>query len=1033
MSFDTEADTSLDVAVVGMAGRFPGADDVDDFWRLLADEREGLRRFTRAELEAAGEWEDSPAFVPVRGTIADPECFDAELFGVSARDAVAIDPQHRVFLECAWSALESAGFAPRHTKASVGVYAGTSANTYLFQILPWLREHTDAIDAVMHGDKDFLATRVAYKLDLRGPAITVQTACSTSLVAVHLACQALLAGDCDMALAGGVTVRFPHVSGYEYVEGSIAAPDGHCRAFDHRAAGTVGGSGVGAVVLMRLDQAIAERATILGVIRASAVNNDGAAKVGFTAPSVAGQARVVRAALETAGLAPENISYVECHGTGTRLGDPIEVAALREVFASAPAGHRCGIGSVKSNIGHLDTAAGVASLIKVLLAMRHRTLPASLHVESVNPELLLGPGPLHVNAKTTAWNASTLRAGVSSFGIGGTNAHVVLEEAPASAVSPCTRGHRLFVWSARTAESVAAAVQRSDPRIAALAGGDRADAAYTLAVGREQLRTRAWAVLPSHGPEASIASRVVHAPASVGSAPPVAFVFSGQGTQYFGMASGLYENEPVFREEVDACARELATMLDVDLRDIVFRRTGTDAGSGKPTSNVAAGERPAEDVFTRTDWVQPALFVVEYALARWFMRLGLTPSALIGHSVGEYVAACIAGVFSRRDALRLVVERGRLMAAAPPGAMCAVELPETAVRELLSETTIVAALDGKVIEIAAVNGPRACVVGGEPSAVEALVAELTRRGVAARRLPVGHAFHTRMMDDAIEPFVQFVASVSRSRPSLRIMANGTWLAGERATDPSYWGEHLREPVLFAAGIQALREELPGVVFVELGPGRSVPAAEEPAPAAPPRTVGAASVSPDAIATCRRPRDARSDSEVLLAAVGELWGRGVDLDLAALYAGEARRRVPLPTYAFARERYSAIEAAPRSGAFATQAAPADVPSPLQVTVVRKPRPALETPFVALETEVEEQVAAVWGEVLGVTGFGADDNFFELGGDSLSLVRLRSRLNERFAIDVTLARLNDSPTIADQAYFVELLVIEQLEQLEQQQGA
>src|SRR5689334_704855 len=671
------------IAIVGMAGRFPGARNLDEFWRNLHDGVEAISSFSEEELRAAGI--DSallrdPAYVKAGGILEDIELFDASFFGINHREAEMMDPQHRVFLECAWEALENAGYNSDSYDARIGVYAGHGLTSYLLSNLYSNRQSIWALSggqSLLGNEKDYLSTRVSYKLNLSGPSISVQTACSTSLVAVHLACQSLLNGECSMALAGGVTISVPQKAGYKYEEGGIMSPDGHCRTFDASAKGTVAGSGVGIVVLKRLEDALASGDTIHAVIKGSAINNDGSQKAGYTAPSIEGQAAVISEALHMAGVEAATIGYVEAHGTGTVLGDPIEVAALTQAFrAGTDAKEFCAIGSVKSAIGHADTAAGVAGLIKTVLALKHKQLPPSLHFEVPNPGIDFADSPFYVNAKLGEWtsNGTPRRAGISSFGIGGTNAHVIVEEAPDGAAAGTVRPLHLITLSAKTAGALAtsagnlAAHLRQHPEL------NVADVAHTLQRGRKAFDHRLVvvcrdldeAVAALEAQDARVVTSVQET-----NDHPVLFMFPGQGAQHPGMSAELYEVEPAFRKQIDLCSELLRPHLGCDLRSLLYP---------SQENFDEAGERLKQTMFT-----QPALFVVEYALAKLWLSWGVRPRAMIGHSIGEYVAACLAGVLSLEDALMLVAMRGRLMQSTPPGAMIAVPLPDGELRPLLPE------------------------------------------------------------------------------------------------------------------------------------------------------------------------------------------------------------------------------------------------------------------------------------------------------------------------------------------------------------
>ncbi|WMD07318.1 type I polyketide synthase [Streptomyces sp. FXY-T5] len=880
-----------DIAIVGMAGRFPGARDLDEFWANVRDGVESVSFFTDEQLLAAGaapDHLDQPNFVRAGACLPGIDMFDAEFFGYTAREAEIMDPQHRVFLETAWQALEHSGHDPARFDGDIGVFAGAGSNGYLAHVYshPEIVETTGGTQILLGNELGFLSTRVSYKLDLRGPSVSLRTACSTSLVAVHLACRSLRERECDMALSGGVFLNLEQERGYFHQEGSFVSPDGHCRPFDARAAGTLFGSGAGAVVLKRLDDALADGDTVYAVIKGSAVNNDGAVKVGFTAPTVAGQARVIADALRDAGTDPAAIGYVEAHGTGTSLGDPIEVRALTKAYEGVPPA-TVALGSLKSNFGHLDAAAGIAGLIKTVLAMWHETLPRTLHFQSPNPDIDFAAGPFTVQRDTAPWPRSgkPRLAGVSAFGFGGTNAHVVLQEGPPQGrpdagedARPDEHPSHLLVLSAR---NHAALEELSDAMAARLRRGPArlTDVTYTAATGRHRFPVRRAVT----GPDAASLAAALEArdPARVttgecgGTPPRVAFLLSGQGGQYPGMARELYAHEPVFRDAVDLCLKELASRGDADagLLDLLL-----DA----ERSETAAAE------LDRTRLAQPALFVLEFALARLWASWGVEPAALLGHSLGELVAACLAGVFTPQDALALVALRGRLMQEQPTGAMLSV---------VADRATVESLLPGDVF-LAAHNGPKDCVVSGGHTAVAAFAALLSERGVATRPVSTSHAFHSPMMQPMVDRFVAAVAAVPRQAPRTRFVSNttGTWITDDEARDPAYWGRHVLAPVEFDAGVRTLAEE-PDLVFLEVGPGQTLTSlARRVVTGEAPRLV---------TSTLPHRQDKRHPVEAAQRALGQLWLAGGEPDWAAFHEprqGGRRRRVALPTYPFQGKRY-----------------------------------------------------------------------------------------------------------------------------------
>ena len=959
------------IAIIGMAGRFPGSRNIAEFWQILKDGSEMIRQFTDAELRAAGVSEDEladPEYVKSGVVLQDLDMFDAAFFGFSPKDASIMDPQHRVFLECAWEALEDAGHAPESFKGSIGVYAGSGMNSYMIYNL--LTNHSLLETAGLFlvrqtgNDKDVLATRVSYELNLHGPSINVQTACSTSLVAVHLAFQSLLNQECDMALAGGVTIEFPHSRGYMYREGEILSRDGHCRAFDADASGTVFSSGAGVVVLRRLEDALADHDTIHAVLLGSAINNDGSRKVGYLAPSVDGQAEVIAEALAVAGVEASEISYVETHGTGTRVGDPIEVKALTQAFRqSTQARGYCAIGSLKTNIGHLDTAAGVASLIKTVLALQHRQIPPSLHFRKPNPLIDFQGSPFFVNAHLTEWKADRMprRAGVTSLGIGGTNAHVVLEEAPSiEERTTIEKPYQLLVLSAKTARALEQASRNLGGYLREHGELRLQDVAHTCQSGRKAFaHRRALAVATSEEARALLGKndpRRVFTGQAAPEIPGVVLMFSGQGSQYVNMGRELYETEAVFRAQLDFCAERLFPDLGFDLRTLLF-----------PLAQASAA---AEEKLSRTCFTQPALFSIEYALAQLWIALGIKPSAMIGHSIGEYVAACLAGVFSLEDALHLTAVRGRLMGEMSAGSMLAV----SAVAQALTVP--------KELAIAAINGPEQCVVSGPVEAIQKFAQDLERQQIPCRLLHTSHAFHSAMMDPVLESFRTHVIKVPLRPPQTPYLSNltGTWIAPSEATSPDYWTAHLRNTVRFSDGLAELFR-VPRRVFLEVGPGQALTSLARQHSAKP----KIARVLP----STRHPQEKTSDALFLLNTLGQLWITGHPIDWDRLHAGSAVQRISLPTYPFERQRFW-IE--PGGKLFGGEKGVA-VPKPearfrnqwfhqrvwKQVPIGKTSRldPACVLVFldgIGLGAEISKQLTALGHEVLGVN---AGDGYQRLG--------------------------------------------------------
>ncbi|MBN3885003.1 MULTISPECIES: type I polyketide synthase [unclassified Nostoc] len=869
--------TGLEIAIIGMSGCFPEAENIEQFWLNIRDGIESIHRFHDQELKDLGV--DAALlsdinYVKAEGVVEGIDLFDASFFDISPREAEVMDPSLRFFLEHSWKALEDAGYSSDVYKKPIGVYAGTSFGSYLLNIY----SNYELIASV--GDKqiekgtspDYVTTLASYKLNLQGPSYAVQTTCSSSLVAVHLACQSLLSGECDIALAGGVSIST--ANGYLYQEGGIESPDGHCRAFDAKAAGTVKGRGLGIVVLKRLEEAIADGDCINAIIKGSAINNDGSDKVSYTAPSVNGQAKVIRAAQVMAEVEPDTISYIEAHGTGTSLGDPVEIAALTQAFRTKTQNKGfCSIGSVKTNIGHLDSTAGVAGLIKTVLALKHKKIPPSLNFEEPSPQIDFANSPFYVNNKLSEWktNGTPRRAGVSSFGFGGTNVHLIVEEATITKSSSSSRPWQLLLLSTKTNTALETATENLANYLQKHPDLNLADVAHTLQLGRWTLNHRRMVVCQNQE-DAINALQDPQRAFTHYQEPcnrPVVFMFSGQGSQYVNMGRELYDSETVFKKQVDYCCELLKPHLELDLRTVLY-----------PSLEKA---QEATQKLQQTAITQPALFVIEYALAKLWMAWGICPEMMIGHSIGEYVAATMAGVFLLEDALAIVAMRGKLMQQLPAGAMLSVQLPEQEVQQLLE----------KEICLAASNAPSSCVVSGATEAIEKLQQKLQQIGVKYRRLHTSHAFHSQMMEPIIETFIQSLQKVKLNSPKIPFVSNvsGTWITAAEATDPNYWAKHLRQPVCFSLGIaELLKQSEP--ILLEVGPGRTLSSLAKQHQ----------TDKITALTSIRHPQEQQSDVEFLLNTLGRLWLVGIQIDWSGFYVNEKRHRIPLPTYPFERQRY-----------------------------------------------------------------------------------------------------------------------------------
>lgn len=859
-----------DIAIVGMAGRFPGASSLEDFWQRLVNGEEMIHFFTEEELKKAGldaSVYQHPNFIGAKGRLQEIEGFDADFFNYSAREAELMDPQFRLLHECAWEALEDAGCDPDRMAGKIGVYTGTSPNHEWLTRFAHQMEATEQFSAMLLNDREFFSTQLSYKLNLHGPSVTMQTACSTSLVNIGMACQALLNEECDAALAGGVTVSSPENIGYIYQDGMIQSKDGHCRPFDQEASGTIFGDGAGIVLLKRYEDAVRDGNPIHAVIKGVGVNNDGSRKAGFTAPSVEGQAEVLKETYEKSGIDPASIGYVEAHGTGTKMGDPIEVSALSQVFKGTDP-LTIPIGSVKSNVGHLNSAAGIAGLFKAILALQHKTIPPTIHYESPNQEIPFKDTPFFVNQKALYWKEADgpRRAGVSSFGIGGTNAHMIIEEGLQTKKKPASNQKQLLVLSAKTDTALAEMTERLKQYVIQHPQVPLEDIAYTLRYGRKQFPYRKAIVLASADEwmqqkqlETSVFRSKKWRKAT--------FMFSGQGAQYAGMMRGLYETEPVFKWEVDRCFKYVMETEQVDLKGIVFCEDETN-----------------EDI-TKTSNAQPLLFIFEYALAKLLQHSGVEPESMIGHSIGEYVAACLSGVFSLESALTLVMARGRLMQDMEKGAMLSVQLPEAELVSMIDES----------LSVAAVNAKDLCVVSGREEHIATFEKKLQDKGIITRHLHTSHAFHSYMMEPMLEAFQQIVEKIELHEPAIPFVSNvtGTWATSEDVMTASYWTNHLRGTVRFHEGLsQLLTDEVRALI--EVGPGNSLTALAK-------RHENKESHH-DVLNMVRHTREQADDHAYFLKRIGELWAGGYEVKAQQHSTQEERQLVSLPTYPFERKRY-----------------------------------------------------------------------------------------------------------------------------------
>lgn len=1010
------------IAVVGMAGRFPGGiDTVEALWEALKQGRDLISRFTEEELEDSFTAEEraQPNFVKARPTLQDVEKFDAAFFGMYPREAALLDPQHRLMLEVSWEAFEDAGVDPYAYDGAIGVFASNTLNTYLIHhVLADRASAENFTSTAQLGDytrfagamSDTMATRVAYKMNLRGPAMSVQSCCSSSLLAIAQACQSLILFQSDMALAGGVSITFPQKRGYHYLEGGMASADGYCRPFDADAAGTIFGHGAGAVLLKRLEDAVADGDRIYAVIRSSAINNDGADKVGYTAPSVDGQAAVIMTAHMMADVDPRSIGYIEAHGTATPMGDPIEVAGLTKAFEAGTSERQfCALGSGKGNMGHLDAAAGVVGFIKAALSVQRNEIPPLAHFKAPNPRIDFTQTPFFVADTLQAFPKmeGPRRAGVSSFGVGGTNVHVVLEEAPAVAIVDAVEDPpriELLTIAAKSEASVNAMKAALADHLEAHPEVSLADAAFTLQTARRAFERRT--TISARTREDAIAKlRASGAVAKAAeSAPPVIFMFPGQGAQYPGMGKGLYESEPLFRSIVDRGAEVLKPLIGLDLRDPLYNQ----ADAGEDTHHPIRS----------TILAQPALFLVEYATARLLMSWGVKPTAMVGHSVGEFVAACLSGVMKFDDALKLIAARGRLMQAQVPGAMLSIRLPEAEARAHL----------GDDVDIAAINGPGLVVAAGPFAAIEALEARLTEKGVQHRRLHTSHAFHSRMMDGALAPLMAEAQQIKFSAPKIPYASGltGQWATEAEACDPNAWASHCRETVRFADAL-ATACEGKKPILIEVGAGKtlSMLAAQI---VAKDKLAGIVNTLPD---VSREPED----GIVIADAVGRVWALGAAPAFEALRSPNAKR-VDLPKYRWDKQRHfidaparaaAAAPAAPAQPDFASAFPPsaaglfAQMPFPIAAAPQAQPAPVSSEPETSMSSQMTpeahkaalaDQLVAILEDLSGEQIAGQDPNttFLELGFDSLFLGQVAQSIQSKFGVKLTFRQLlGDFPSV------------------------
>lgn len=956
-----------DIAIIGMAGRFPGADNIDDFWENLKNGKETTHYFSDEELDIniPESTKNNPNYVKARGILNNPAAFDPAFFGINPKLAELMDPQQRIFLEIAWEALEHSLHIPAKYDGIIGVYAGCRFNTYYTHNVISNKEMIENVGAFQVGtvsDKDYLASRTAYSLNLKGPAVNVQSACSTSLLAIAQAVESIRSGKCDVALAGGSAMLAPVNSGHLYEEGAMFSPDGHCNPFDAEAKGTVFSDGAGVVVLKSREQAELDGDTVYAIIKGIGLSNDGSAKGSFTAPSAEGQSSAISMAINDAQVNPEDISYIETHGTATPLGDPIEIEGLNIAFGRQKTKQYCAIGSVKSNFGHLTAASGVVGLIKTSLALYYKELPASINFKEANPLIDFENTPFYVNTKLKKWETDNERiAGVSSFGVGGTNVHIILTEAKnVEFESSLSRPAQLISWSAKTEKSLDLYGEKLSDYLKKNENISLADVAFTLHTGRDDFKHRRFAVLKNDQKflntlNASEKTNDIKAKNS-----NIIFMFPGQGAQFLNMGKELFDFEPVFKSAMIECASILENELNENILSVIYPETETDE---------------AEFKLRNTRYSQPALFSIGYALGKLFMSWGIFPTAFIGHSIGEFVSAYFAGVFSLTDGLKLIASRGKMMSNLPGGSMLSVRLAFNEIQAYISPE----------ISLAAVNSPKLCVVAGNHNSINLLSEILTEKEIPNKLLPTSHAFHSHMMDEIIAPFEELIAKISLNKPLIPIASTvtGNWLSDEEAIDPKYWANHLRSTVFFGKAAQLLLDES-NSLFLELGPGNATSTLTR-------QQAGKKAVA--AIYTLEKLEENKSSSYAsILKSLGQLWINGVEINWNSFYKNERRNKInSIPTYAFNNQDYWIN---PLTNQTVENQTTVPYQTNKQSIIMRKQN------LINQVKEILENASGV--EMNDVT---PEMTFIEIGLDSLLLTQIALILKKQFSLPITFRQLNE----------------------------
>jgi len=967
-----------EIAVIGMSGRFPGADTIDEFWHLLTEGKETITFFKNEELDTSisDALKNNPEYIKARGILTDVKKFDPQFFGISPKLAALMDPQQRVFLEIAWEALEQSGYSKNESGKKIGVFTGVHFNTYYTHNVlshPSLIENAGNMQVVTLNDKDYVASRTSYCFDLKGPAVNVQSACSTSLVAIAQAVQSIRNGQCEMALAGGAAITVPVNSGHLYEEGAMLSKDGHCRPFDADAKGTLFSDGAGVVLLKTKEQALKDGDAIYVVIKGIGLSNDGGGKGSFTAPSAEGQATAISMAIEDAGIAPEDIGYIEAHGTATPLGDPIEIDGLNMAFGEPYKKQYCAIGSVKSNFGHLTIASGVTGFIKTCLSLHYKKLLPSINYKTPNPHIDFENTPFYVNNKLQDWNSEKQRiAGVSSFGVGGTNAHIIIAEndpVSSSVSSAPSRSAQLICWSAKSEKSVTDYAKKLNDYFQGNDLSHIADTAYTLHTARKEFDHKSFAIASSKEDfiqQFKEGSLITYKQHTLHHKHKLVFLFPGQGDQYTNMCRSLYEVEKEFRNAVDECAEILKDEMQEDIREVIYPKTANEEAIKK---------------ITLTKYSQPALFIIGYALGKLWQKWGIMPDAFAGHSIGEFVAAHFAGIISLKDALKIIVARGRMMNDLPRGSMLSVRLSQEKIQPYLSPE----------VELAAVNSPQLCVVAGTDEAINTLCKQLDEEGIVNKILATSHAFHSYMMDEVVAPFEKILQQIPLSKPQLPVASSvtGKWLSDDEAMSATYWAQHLRKPVLFSNAVQHLIDD-GHTLFLELGPGKSVATLTR-------QQAGKTPVV--ALSSIEKEENQSASQKAILRTLGQLWINGVTPDWKAFYEEETRKKITdLPTYAFDRKEYW-VNAAPKNNIHTELKNTEETEDNVISTISSVPA-----------SPKEKVIEKIKGILEDASGLDMDNvtpamSFIEAGLDSLALTQVALLLKKQFATSVTFRQLND----------------------------